>query len=397
MDMNYVETLVSNIGKLRDLNPDRTVLNDIKKSINDIMATYTKSKPVCNKFIFTRNYDKMPFGCIVFPNLENVAEFIVGTGDLQFTSMAVELDSKVFDYGLTDEEITMLILYNCYHIMNDKRNDDIHYEIDMFFANGTNSCDVCMNISNIYAYAPILKMGLLDTLNMMTSCLNLPDGILNDPFLESLGLYGLQEMLNKLYRNIPGCNNEIMRRPNLSMLSWCLRLYNNINLERIPALRLMEKAKEINASELYRVEFDQVITAINNIKSDKYVIESAVNKILRESKKNGGLFSSLRYNGLRDIENDLYEFQIRARNSDGENEVMYALKQINARLAILDDYIKGHPEDPELERWIGVKMQYLDIRDAIAKKRLHKRAYGVFVDYNALDKLDQQNDGFGDF
>ena len=81
----------------------------------------------------------------------------------------------------------------------------------------------------------------------------------------------------------------------------------------------------------------------------------------------------------------------RAKNAETESEVMYALKQINARLAILDNYIRENPDDPEIDRWVAVKLQYMDIRDSLAKKRLHKRNYGIFVDYDALDKLDDEN------
>ena len=44
-----------------------------------------------------------------------------------------------------------------------------------------------------------------------------------------------------------------------------------------------------------------------------------------------------------------------------------------------------------IDRWVAVKLQYMDIRDTLAKKRLHKRNYGIFVDYDALDKLDDEN------
>ena len=121
------------------------------------------------------------------------------------------------------------------------------------------------------------------------------------------------------------------------------------------------------------------------------VVNEAVQTFFNEAKRKGGLLASLKYNGLRDIENDLYEFQIRAKNAETESEVMYALKQINARLAILDNYIRENPDDPEIDRWVAVKLQYMDIRDTLAKKRLHKRNYGIFVDYDALDKLDDEN------
>ena len=219
----------------------------------------------------------------------------------------------------------------------------------------------------------------------------LPNDIVNDAFLESLGLYYFEDTLNKLYQRFPDCDNEATRMPKLSMLEWTLRVYDDVDKERIPAIHLLNKVKSITASTLYIDRINAVINALNRIDTSVAVSET-VNQVFMEAKRRGGLLAYLKYSGLRDIENDLYEFQLRAKNSESEQEVLYALKQINARLAILDDYIRENPDDPDIDRWIGVKEEYMDIRDILAKKKLHKRNYGVFVDYDALDKEDNDQD-----
>jgi hypothetical protein len=233
-------------------------------------------------------------------------------------------------------------------------------------------------------YKEILKLGLVDALVNVSSCLSLPSDVVSDPFLESLGLEGFDKALDKLYKEIPGCENEVSRTPKLNMLEWALRLYCDVEKERIPALHILEKAKSLTASTLYITKFNNTINALNRIDTDM-VVNEAVQTFFNEAKRKGGLLARLKYSGLRDIENDLYEFQIRAKNAETESEVMYALKQINARLAILDNYIRENPDDPEIDRWVAVKLQYMDIRDTLAKKRLHKRNYGIFVDYDALE------------
>jgi hypothetical protein len=133
-----------------------------------------------------------------------------------------------------------------------------------------------------------------------------------------------------------------------------------------------------------------VINALNRIDTSLYT-ESA-DMYITESKKRG-FFAALKYAGLRDLENDLYEFVIRAKNSETEEDVMYALRQINSRLAILDDFIRENPEDPELDRWIALKEQYMAIRDKLAKQKIYnKRNYGIFIDYNALSDLDSEDE-----
>lgn len=381
---NRVESLISAIGQLRDMNHSYEDVKDIRICLDRIF----KPDASCANFIYTINTDKLPFGCIVFPKFsgQQINDFLIVGESTIIDSYEVEIDSKMFDYGLTDEQVAQVILFNIYHMIKDtKPCDTVREAIDDFFTKATTQ----LVIRNSIQYQAILYLGIVDALQQITSCLYLPDEIVNDAFLESIGLYGFEDTLDKLYQKFPDCNNFATRMPKLSILEWSLRLYNDVDKERIPALHLLDKAKDITASSLYINRFNAAINALNRIDTSINLTEST-NKVFLEAKRRGGLLASLKYNGLRDIENDLYEFQIRAKNAETEQEVMYALKQINARLAILDDYIRENPDDPEIDRWISVKMEYIDIRDILAKKKLRKRTYGIFIDYDALDKLDNE-------
>ena len=383
---NRVEKLITAIDKLRDYSNTQDDLTAVKTALDSIFRPDAK----CVNFIYTVNTDKIPFACVVMPTLNDVDinEFFIAGSDVRIDEYMVELDSKLFDYGLSNEEVAQVMLFNIYHLVKDftpMRN--VRMAIDDFFANSATQ----LIIKDSVQYKEILKLGCVDALVNVSTCLSLPSDVTDDPFLESLRLDNFYEALNKLYKEIPGCENAIARAPKLNMLEWCLRLYSDVEKERIPALHLLEKVKSITASVLYITKFNNAINALNRIDTDMVVSES-VQMVFTEAKRRGGLLASLKYNGLRDIENDLYEFQIRAKNAETENEVMYALKQINARLAILDDYIRENPNDHDIDRWIAVKLQYMDIRDILAKKRLHRRNYGIFVDYDALDKLDDEEE-----
>lgn len=382
---NRVEKLITAIDKLRDFSVTQDDLNAVKDSLNLIF----RPDADCVGFIYTVNTDKLPFGCVVMPTLRgiDVNDYFVVGNDSRLSEYMVELDSKLFDYGLTNEEVAQVMLFNIYHMVKDftpLRN--VRMAIDDFLTKSATQ----LIIKDSVQYKEILKLGLVDALVNVSSCLSLPSDVVSDPFLESLGLEDFDKALDKLYKEIPGCENEVSRAPKLNMLEWSLRLYCDVEKERIPALHLLEKAKSLTASTLYITKFSNTINALNRIDTDM-VVNETVQTFFNEAKRKGGLLSSLKYSGLRDIENDLYEFQIRAKNAETESEVMYALKQINARLAILDNYIRENPDDPEIDRWVAVKLQYMDIRDTLAKKRLHKRNYGIFVDYDALDKLDDDN------
>ena len=375
-----IENLISDIGKLRDLTNSKEDVESIRQDLNYILPTGK-----CKEVIYTNNVDKLPFGCIVLPTLAdiNVNAFLITGDEVTIKEYKCEIDSKMFDYGLTDEEIAQILLFNIFHLISGTRPCEVIREyIDNFFCDENTQ----LVIRDSVQYKTILSFGIADALCKITSCLYLPDDIDEDAYLESLDFeYGsFKSAIDKLYNEIPGCENEATRAPNLSMLNWSLRLYSNVDNERPAALHLLRKAKDITASNLYIKRIDAIINSLNRIDTDAYVTE-AVNSALNEK---GGLLAYLKYTGLRDLENDLYEFQIRAKNAEGEQEVMYALKQINARLTILADYIRENRDDPDIDHWIEVKAEYEELRDILAKKRLHKRSYGIFVDYDALDQLD---------
>lgn len=375
-----IENLISDIGKLRDLTNSKEDVESIRQDLNYILPTGR-----CKEVIYTNNVDKLPFGCIVLPTLAdiNVNAFLITGDEVTIKEYKCEIDSKMFDYGLTDEEIAQILLFNIFHLISGTRPCEVVREyIDNFFCDENTQ----LVIRDSVQYKTILSFGIADALCKITSCLYLPDDIDDDAYLESLDFeYGsFKSAIDKLYNEIPGCENEVTRAPNLSMLNWSLRLYSNVDNERPAALHLLRKAKDITASNLYIKRIDAIINSLNRIDTDAYVTES-VNSVLNEK---GGLLAYLKYTGLRDLENDLYEFQIRAKNAEGEQEVMYALKQINARLTILADYIRENRDDPDIDHWIEVKAEYEELRDILAKKRLHKRSYGIFVDYDALDQLD---------
>lgn len=383
---NRVEALIKAIGNLRNFHHSGEDVKNIRNCLDRIF----KPDATCINFVYTVNTDKLPFGCIVFPRLsgEEINNFLIVGESTRIDEYEVEIDSKLFDYGLTDEQVVQVILFNVYHMIKDIKPCDVVREaIDDYFTKSASQ----LAIRNSIQYQAILYLGIVDALQQVTSCLYLPNDIVNDVFLESLGLYYFEDTLNKLYQRFPDCDNEATRMPKLSMLEWTLRVYDDVDKERIPAIHLLNKVKSITASTLYIDRINAVINALNRIDTSVAVSE-AVNQVFMEAKRRGGLLAYLKYSGLRDIENDLYEFQLRAKNSESEQEVLYALKQINARLAILDDYIRENPDDPDIDRWIGVKEEYMDIRDILAKKKLHKRSYGVFVDYDALDKEDNDQD-----
>lgn len=388
---NDVRYFIQTLASLRDMT---TVSFDQIRTCRDALNKIIDNKANCVNLIYTINTDKLAFGCVVMPRFrgEEVNNLLISGDPIRIQDIEVEIDSKLFDYAFTDEQIAMIILYNICHMVNDHNpTARVREAIDTYLMNH----DTQLVIKDSIQYQPIMALGICDALVQFTNCLYLDTEIESDPFLENLGFEeNFGDTLATLFQVIPGASAEINRKPRLNMLDWALRLYVDVKKERIPAIHLLDKCISICGSTLYKNKFQTVINCLHKIDTDSYVQE-AYNEFLNEAKKNKkSLFSQIKYAGLRGIEEDFYEFMVRARNADTEEEVMYALKQINVRLAILDDYLRNEEmSDQDRQRWTALYNKYVAIRDEIANKKVYnKRNYGIFVDYNRLDELDKEDE-----
>ena len=385
------------INAVTNLQLEHNAFNDGFHTLSEIRNALDACFPgkTCVDLLFTDNVDKLPFGCMVVPKFEinEVNEILIAGSDFKINNYSVEIDSKLLLYGLTPKELVAIMIYNIDRLVGDetpvKRLREI---IDRYFAEHCTH----LKIQESIQYQAILEYGLVDTLIKLTNCLYIDNDVLTDAKLDELELgEDFTMALNKLFRKIPGCDTVASRQPNLVIMDWCFRLYKNVNAERIPAIHQLTRAKEISGSSLYKVLLDKAVNALNRIDTDTYIMmESVMESYLEESKRKNGLFAQLKYNGMRAIEDDFYEFMIMARNAETEQEVMYALKQINARLSILDDYIRNAElTEDEKKRWSELYSRYSGIREEIAKKKVYnRRNYGIFVDYNKLDSMEPEDD-----
>jgi hypothetical protein len=79
------------------------------------------------------------------------------------------------------------------------------------------------------------------------------------------------------------------------------------------------------------------------------------------------------------------------KNCETEEDAMYIIHGINTRLNVLEDYIVNTPElsDAERRRWEGLATKYRTLREELIKKNItNKKQYGLFFDYDQLDRMD---------
>ena len=145
----------------------------------------------------------------------------------------------------------------------------------------------------------------------------------------------------------------------------------------------MNKGKSLTGSKLEKKELDIAIKSLDKM---EYTVqrESAV---ILEGLKHNSLFAGIRRDGLKNLEDDLYEYSIRIKNVNEEDEALLILRQINMRMGIIDDYINNENlDEKEKDRWYKLYNKYSTLRDNLSKKAIYDRkAYGLFVDYNMFD------------
>lgn len=352
------------------LNPTNDRMANLKNVLNNLFKGTN-----CESVIYTNNTDKPLFGMCVMPviNETDVKKMIL---ENDFSTLKqnyfLEFDSKLFEIGLTTRELVAVVLHEIGHIILDidKAVDEVTKSFYMYLQKNMETIDM----QRFIKYADLLAFGFRDAIRKINNIFS--DEETNaDSYAVALG-YG-QELISALKKITDRCtllNKDLDNK--LLVLQWTLRLYKNMKLRRIPALRTLEKTYQMTGSELEKREINKCMNAIKQYEYDA-IDESAV----LEEKARLSIFRRFKYKGMRGIEDDLYGLTLRVKSVDEQDEALMILRDINSRLAILDDYISSEDLDQnDLERWNAVRKKYLMLREELSKKTTYDdKYYGLFI------------------
>lgn len=336
-------------------------------------------KKTCAGTIVTDNNDNSIFGIVVNPTISNVdlMSILLDPEPMELTRYQVEIDAKVLKV-LEPSEIAAYILYNVDCTVSQAAIETVRAHISYILNKYSADIDIKSSIN----YSNILIFGVKDTIarNFDLIC-----GI-HEPLDSFLVL-----IRNKLNSHLSELS-ELGREPNMSILDWCLSVYKELKTEYKDAIERLKMAKDITGSRLRKDEMTRLIKSLERA-SQESLTEAAVRQELMEA-KGFSLFKGLKQNGLRSIEEDLYEYKVRAKNCTEQEDAIYILRCVNTRIAILEDYLATTPDlsNSEVDRWRGVIDNYRELRAYISSKKF-KSASANFnsflnIDYDALDKLD---------
>ena len=357
------------MSKLK-LNPSNDRLMNLRNVLNNLFKGTD-----CNGVMYTKNTDKPLFGMCVMPviNETDVKKMIL---ENDFSTLKqnyfLEFDSKLFEIGLSTRELVAVVLHEIGHIILDidKAVDEVTKSFYMYLQKNMETIDM----QRFIKYADLLAFGFRDAIRKINNIFS--DEETNaDSYAVALG-YG-QELISALKKITDRCtllNKDLDNK--LLVLQWTLRLYKNMKLRRIPAIRTLEKTYQMTGSELEKREINKCMNALKQYEYD-VIDESAV----IEEKAKLSIFRKFKYKGMRGIEDDLYGLTLRVKSVDEQDEALMILREINSKLAVLDDYISSEDLDQnDLERWNAVRKKYLMLREELSKKTTYDdKYYGLFI------------------
>ena len=371
--------------------PNMTNLADLRTIINSI---FDENK--CLDVLYTLNTDKQFFGIRINPAMSaSDATVILSTDEkVRLVNYQIEFDSKLFDIGLSGDELVAITIYEIASMMdNTEIFDNLRALID---CNVVTNDDV-ISIRDSVNYAQLIIFAIKDTMYKLSSMIfkEEPEDLLANPATAATETgESLLSAREKIISSISGLG-DTFRTPKPVILEWMFLMYRDMKINSGIISDTLNDAKTFTASRLEIAEIDKTLDAVNRI--DSSIIESKnidLNHFFEKKHLSSlneiSLFRSLKKNGLRGIENELYEDTMRVKNCTDADDAYLVMRGINNRLGVLEDYIYSEQlTDSDRRHWEEVAQAYRDLRVVLSKKKLEGKQYGLFFDYNKLDELDK--------
>lgn len=379
----------------------------IEQACENLRSELNKFAPdfLCREVIFTPNTDKQFFGIFIRPLWTAPVDFAknimagYGTGfgiesdgnirdyeRFKPEKYCIELDGKLFrDFNLSPAEICSIIIKEVIAMNSAEPIDKLRSIIDTYVS--LTDSQVC--IQSIINSALIFEMVCSITLHNITCIFTKNDS--EDLTITAEHPLADYEDLTVPYRT---AIDKIMlkSKPDVAdtrsmMISWYFSHYKQFEMSRDLQYTL-KTCIEIESSKLIRTMLLLSLRSIENITRGD---ERYYSQLLTESSRKKGLIYQMKRNGLRSIEEDLFEYNMRLRNVETQDEAILLMRQINSRMSILEEYLDTEDlDEKERKRWEDCYKKYLEIREALSKKTVYnKKMYGLFVDYNALQNMSQ--------
>lgn len=371
--LTEVKTAYDNGTDLNDTNYNGRIATVINKIFGE---------GSCYSVYLTNNIDRPLFGVRVNPIIsqDEAIKTIFTDENISYKTFSLEIDLSLFKtYDAT--EVAAYVVEDIASLMNPEIINSVRALMDLAMVGEGKEYDV----QNSIAYTQILIFGIKDIIHTITSLLY------KDISMIGANKYSKAFETGEILAEIAGSlrdtvfeNQDVTAAPKLGILRWCIMIYDDLDNHYRDAECTLKQAICLTGSVLEQNEAKKTLAAIEKAANEVVAENADVYKSFCES-----FFGRLKRNGLRSIQDDLYEYRIRMKNCDNIDEAAYIIHQINSRIAILEDYIDTEDISPaERERWQRLIADYMMLRAELSKKKIGPKNYGIFVDYDKLDRLD---------
>lgn len=341
---------------------NRTMTSTLKTELNKFFP-----KVKCIDVLYTENTDKLFFGMRVYPviNSEDIVDVLKDDKPLIINGYYVELDSKLFDpmLNLSERELTAMLLHEVGHIVYDTQTiDEVKKQVDMYLA----ASDDYLSDKYSKGYKEVLAYAMKDSIIKIGSIFSKVGNyeIIADTFVSACG-YGpdLASAFRKISRSSIYLNKNVDNR--LIAISWALRLKNEFNTSRLPAIKTLNKAKQLTSSKLEERELTYVSNSLNKMQDpiNESIIDDMKNRF---SKK----INDFKIKGIKAIKADAYEMNVRVRCATTQEDLLYIIRTLNTDIAILKDYLAEDITKEEREDVMKTLQYMYEVRDIAAKQKV---------------------------
>ncbi|MDD3121951.1 MAG: hypothetical protein PHC62_00380 [Candidatus Izemoplasmatales bacterium] len=353
----------------------RLVCDTIQKELTELFPRFR-----CLDVMITENTDSEFFGTRIYPffNDSNKIDGVLFNPEtvLQpFDKFYLEIDDKLFDpmIGLCALDITNIIVEEVNNYTGVKPIEEFINQLNYFVYEKDDTFDQ----SSYDKCKALFEFVMFETMRYNNSI-----------FCKEFGGYvtnGVEDALLQIQKAIPEMDTKVGDFKCL-LLQWYLNIYRSLDKDRSTII-MLKKSVSYSTSKLFKRKLSLVISNIEG------AFWNFVDTYATESTK-PGFFTKIKLDGLKSIEDDLYEYKMRIRNIETQNDALLLMRQINSRMGILDAYLMENDDlsDKERKRWESVFDKYSKLREDLSEKSVYiRKMYGLFVDYNALQQMSQNN------
>lgn len=364
------------------------ICNFIRSELNKVFPDFR-----CTRVVYNPNTDKPMFGIMIRPEISdhyiirlfgglvNSADYPVPEKfeEFKFEQYQIEIDGKILAGNLLSAAQVFAIIFNEISMMNSaKPVYQLRAMIDTYIAKK----ETHIKIDKIWQSIKTFKMCMAVTLHNLTSAFARYGEDISKPlqFTKETG-FGEKytSAINTLKQSIDW--PQPLADMTGFMMVWYFNNYHWIRQNRTLEYVFRDAIETESSILIKQMINDALESNVMVIEKDKEYYKS-----ITEASNRKGLIWQMKRNGIKSIEEDLFEYNMRIRNIETEDDAIILMRQINSRMSILEDYIREENiDDVDRKRWSECYSKYVELRNELSKKTLYKRKQmGLWMDYNYL-------------